>query len=104
MNDRRALAMAVVSGAVLTTLIVIWLAMSTRTALLNQQLDELDVAYARLTDEINQAWMEIGEATSPRVMEARARQLGFGPTERLEYLVVMPDATPAVTATNTIER
>ncbi|MCS6846351.1 MAG: hypothetical protein RMN52_01390 [Anaerolineae bacterium] len=99
-NDRQAAAMATVSGAVLVALIVVWLTVSTRTALLNQQLDELDAKHARLTDEINRTWMEIGETTSLRAMEDRARRLGFQPAERIEYLVIAPEGTPAVTATH----
>ena len=98
-SDRRAAAMAILSGSVLVVLIVVWLALSTRTALLNQQLDELDAKHARLTDEINQTWMEIGEVTSPRMMEDRARRLGFKPAERIEYLVVALEVTPVATAT-----
>lgn len=103
-NSRRAAAMAIVSGAILVALIVVWLTVSTRTALLNQQLDELDVKHARLTDEINRTWTEIGEATSLRVMEDRARRLGFRPAERIEYLVMALDGTPAITATHSAKQ
>ena len=103
-NDRRAAAMAIVSGAVLVALIVVWLTVSTRTALLNQRLDELDAKHTRLTDEINRTWTEIGEATSLRVMEDRARRSGFRPAERIEYLVTMLDGTPAVTTTHSAKQ
>lgn len=99
-NDRCAVAMATVSGAVLVALMAVWLTASTRTALLNQQLDELDAKHIRLTDEINRTWTEIGEATSPRTMEDRARRLGFRPAERIEYLVTTPDGAPAITMTH----
>ena len=98
-GGRRAATMAILSGALLVALIAVWLALSTRTALLNQQLDELDARHARLTAEINQTWTEIGEVTSPRTMEVRARRLGFRPAERIEYLVVALDATPEAAAT-----
>jgi hypothetical protein len=104
MNGRRTAAMAIVSGSVLLALIVVWLTVSTRTALLNQQLDELDVKHARLTEEINRTWTEIGEATSLWVMEERARRLGFRPVERIEYLVMTPDDAPAVTTTSSAKR
>lgn len=99
-NDRSAVAMAIVSSAVLIALMAVWLTVSTRTVLLNQRLDELDARHARLTDEINQTWTEIGEVTSPRAMEDRAKRLGFRPAERIEYLVTMPDAAPAITMTH----
>jgi len=98
-GGRYAATMAILSGSLLVALIVVWLALSTRTALLNQQLDELDAKHARLTDEINQTWTEIAEVTSPQIMEDRARRLGFKPAERVEYLVVALDATPVATAT-----
>ncbi|MDW8351527.1 MAG: hypothetical protein RML99_06415 [Anaerolineae bacterium] len=86
-SDRQAAVMAIVSSAVLAALTVVWLTVSTRTALLNQRLDDLDARYAQLTDEINQTWTAIGEVTSPQAMEDRARRLGFQPAERIEYLV-----------------
>lgn len=99
-SDRQATAMAVVSGVALSALIVVWLSMSTRTALLNQQIDGLDAKQSQLTDEINRTWTQIGEATAPRVMEDRARRLGFKPAEKIEYLVTPPEVTVTITATN----
>ncbi len=99
-NDRCAVAMAIVSGAVLVGLTVAWLAVSTRTALLNRQLDELEWKHTLLTEAINRTWTEIGEATSPQVMEDRAKRLGFRPAERIEYLVTTLDGAPAITMTH----
>lgn len=103
-DNRHATAMAVVSSVVLIALVVVWLGVSTRTALLNQQLDALDAEYARLTDEINQTWTEIGEVTALRAMEERARRLGFQPAERIEYLVMDLEGTSAVTMTHSAKQ
>ena len=100
-STRIAVVMALCSSALLISLMVIWLGMSTRTALLDQRLEELDTKQTELTDEINRTWTEIGEVTSPREMEPRARRLGFGPATQIEYLVVTPEATSTVTETMT---
>lgn len=100
-STRTAVVMAICSGALLLSLMVVWLGMSTRTALLDKQLEDLDAQQTRLTDQINQTWTEIGEVTSPREMEPRARRLGFAPAVEIEYLVVTPEATLQTTATMT---
>ncbi len=86
-SDRQALLMAALSGALLVTLTVIWLSLTTRTALLNQQIDARDAQLASLVDEINQTWAEISRATATTTMESRARQLGFRPAKQIEYLI-----------------
>ena len=98
---RKAVVLAACSSALLLGLMVIWLGMSTRTALLDKQLEDLDGTHTALTDQINQTWTEIGEVTSPRMMEPRARQLGFAPAEQIEYLIVTPAVTPTVMMTTT---
>ncbi len=95
---RAAMLLAACSSALLLGLMVIWLGMSTRTALLDKQLEDLDGTQTALIDQINQTWTQIGEVTSPRVMEPRARQLGFEPARRIEYLIV----SPTITATETV--
>lgn len=100
-SDRQAVAMALLSGLALAVLVVVWLTMITRTALLNQRLDELDARQVQLTEEINQTWIQIGQLTSVQVMEDRARRLGFKPAERVEYLVTIPEATPTATGVAT---
>jgi hypothetical protein len=99
---RAAIVMAVCSSALLLSLMVIWLGMSTQTALLDKQLEDLDSQQTGLTDQINQTWTEIGEVTSPREMEPRARRLGFAPAAEIEYLVVTPEVTTTMTTTNTL--
>ena len=96
---RAAMLLAACSSALLLGLMVIWLGMSTRTALLDKQLEDLDGTQTALTDQINQTWTQIGEVTSPRVMEPRAWQLGFEPARRIEYLIVSPTITATVTVT-----
>lgn len=98
-SKRQATVLAVASGMLLVGLIVVWLTMSTRTALLDRQLDQLDARQTNLTDRINQTWTQIGDVTSPRAMEDRAKQLGFRPADKIEYLVTTPDATAVLTAT-----
>jgi len=87
LSDRQALSIAALSGVLLIALIVIWLSLTTHTALLNQQIDRLDAQLASLIDEANQTWAEIGKVTAATVMENRARRLGFQPAERVEYLI-----------------
>jgi predicted Co/Zn/Cd cation transporter (cation efflux family) len=89
-SDRQAIVMATLSSALFIALTLVWLVLSTRTALLNQQIDALDVQLASLVDEINQTWVEISMVTAEPVMENRARRLGFGPAEKVEYLVSSP--------------
>jgi hypothetical protein len=103
-SNRQAMALAAVTGMAFAALIVAWLAMSTRTALLNQQLDDLDAQQTQLLEEINRTWTEIGEETAPRAMEDRARQLGFKPVEEMEYLVTTPEVTTTapITLTNIV--
>lgn len=98
---RKAVMLAAGSTVLMLVLMVVWLGMSTQTALLDKQLEDLDGTQTALTDKINQTWTEIGEVTSPRVMEPRARQLGFAPASQIEYLIVTPMVTPAFTLTMT---
>ena len=108
LSTRQAAAFAVVSGLLFTGLMVVWLTMSTRTALLNRQIEELDRKQTDLTDNINQTWTEIGNVTSPQQMESRARQLGYKPAEKIDFLVTTPDvaatvSVPTTTITATVE-
>ncbi len=98
-SKRQATALAVASGALLAGLIVVWLTMSTRTALLDRQLEQLDSRQTQLTDQINQTWTQIGDVTLPQAMEERAGRLGYKPADEIEYLVTTPDATAAMTVT-----
>lgn len=99
---RAAVVMTVCCSALLLSLMVIWLGMSTRSALLDKQLEDLDATQTALTDQINQTWTEIGAVTSPREMEPRARRLGFAPAAEIEYLVVTPEVTSTVATSLTM--
>jgi hypothetical protein len=96
-SDRQVLALALACGAALAALVVVWLGMTTRTALLNRQLDSLYARQEELSDEINRTWTDIGEATAPQAMENRARRLGFEPASVVEYLIVPLEASETVT-------
>jgi hypothetical protein len=102
LSRRQATALAMISGALLAGLMVVWLTMSTRTALLDRQLETLDAQQTILTDEINKTWTEIGDVTVPSAMEDRARQLGFKPADKIEYLVTTPDVTPTAAVSDTV--
>ena len=96
MSDRLAIALAVCSGLVLAGLIVAWLMINTRTAILNDELDKLTTQNNKTTDEVNRMWTEIGEVTAPQNMEQRARQSGYRPPDKVAYLVTVT-ATVAIT-------
>ena len=97
LSNRQAAALAVFSGLLLMALMVTWLTMSTRTALLDRQLEQLDQKQTGVTDEINQTWTEIGDVTAPKAMEDRARRLGYKPADKIDYLV-----TTTTTLTGTV--
>ncbi len=91
LSDRQAGLMALLSSALLIALIVVWLSLTTRTALLNQQMDALEQQLIELVSETNRTWAEISMVTAQPVMENRARRLGFQPAESVEYLIVSSD-------------
>jgi len=106
LSNRQAFALAVFSGLLLVSLMATWLALSTRTALLDRQLEQLDQKQTDVTDEINQTWTQIGQATSQNAMEDRAQRLGYKPAGQMDYLVTTPDAilTATVALTGTAVR
>ncbi len=76
-----------VSFALLIALMLAWLSMSTRTAVLNKKIDTLDARRLELEDQINQRWRQLGDLSGPVVMSERAERLGFKPV-KFEYLVL----------------
>lgn len=88
-SERQAVALAVCSGIVMLALIVAWLGISTRTAIVNQELSNLTTQDLELTDKINDTWTEIGRITAQDQMEQRARQAGFRSPDETEYYAVM---------------
>jgi BMFP domain-containing protein YqiC len=92
-TDRQAAALAIVSGLVFGILVVVWLMLSTRTALLNERIDQLDAQQTQLMDQMSQTLLDIGEATAPKAMQERARRLGYRPAERIEFLAAITNTT-----------
>lgn len=101
-SRRRALTLALASAGLFTIMAVLWLSVSTRAAILNQQLDALEAQRAALEREITEIQEQIGDATSAQVMEQRMRAAGFQEPEDMRFLLV-PTQTPAVTVTATVE-
>jgi hypothetical protein len=99
-SNRQALLVAAASAVLLTTLVVLWLAVSTRTAVLNRQLDELDSQQLQIDQDMHRAWTELGEVTSAREMNRRMREVGFAPAEQIEFMV---SATTTTTTSTTSE-
>jgi hypothetical protein len=107
-TNRQALVAAIASAMLLITLVVLWLATSTRTAVLNYQLETLDERQVQVDEEINAIWTQMGEVTSAQVMERRIRDAGFAPAEGMEFLVqatatAMVSPTVSMTSTDGTE-
>ena len=97
-NNRQAMAAVVACAVLLILLIIMWLAMTTNTALLNQQLDANDATQRALTEEANQLWRQIGDVTSPAQMKSRMQATGFGTPSGTQYLFI-PTATVILSPT-----
>lgn len=81
---------AVLAGVGLTVLLalsLLWLSMSTRTAMLNAQIEKHDAKRLELEDQINQRWRQLGDLSQFDLMSARAERLGFQPVD-VEFLVL----------------
>jgi hypothetical protein len=101
-TNRQALVVAIASATLLLTLVILWLAVSTRTALLSRQLDDYDARQAAANQEEANLWAKLGEITAPQAMERRMQEAGFAPPKRLEFLVpAAVSPTPSSTVTNT---
>ncbi|MCL5274226.1 MAG: hypothetical protein M1434_05700 [Chloroflexi bacterium] len=92
-SNRQALMAAVCSGILLFTLVILWLAISTHTALMSRQLDAYDAQLAQITDETNSLWKQIGDITAPLEMDRRMRDAGYTVPDRVEFLMSQPTAT-----------
>jgi hypothetical protein len=93
--------LAIFSGLLLLGLIVVSLMISTRTAILNKELEDLRKQDTALTDDVNKLWAEIGVVTAQQAMEQRARQAGFRPPDKTEYYaepITVTAATPISTS------
>jgi cell division protein FtsL len=103
---RTSAVLASVGFAMLLVLMLIWLSMSTRTAVLNAEIDKSDARRIELEDEVNARWRELGELSAPDKMTERARALGFEVVP-VEYLVIETQPlteTAAVSATELLNR
>jgi len=69
--------LAVISGVVFALLALLWLSITTRTAMYNAQINELEEKRLDHIDRINQYWRALGEESTPEKMTARAQALGF---------------------------
>jgi cell division protein FtsL len=92
---RQSAVLAGVAFAFMLVLALLWLSMSTRTAVLNSGIEDLDAKRLEQEDLINQRWKLLGEISAPDQMAQRAQDMGFEPV-KVEYLVL---GTGAATAT-----
>ncbi len=96
-SNRQALMAAVSSGVLLFTLVVLWLAVSTHTALMSRQLDIYDRQSQSVTDETNALWKQIGDITSPQEMERRMKAAGYSAPDGVQFLLPQPTSTAIMT-------
>lgn len=96
---RQAFFAAFFSGILLGVFVVLWLSISTNTALQNNQLDELESRQIRIAQDVNQLWTQLGEITSPREMNRRMTEAGFVAPQDIEFLLAAPTAVISVTVT-----
>lgn len=100
LRRRHVAALSVFSLLVCLGLAVANLAMAARTQLLTEELDMLNARGTQLARETNEMYTAIGRVASIDDMERRARQAGFGPPQKFEYLQPFAvAATPVVTPT-----
>ena len=101
LSARQSVVLCAGSLAFLLMLSFFWLSTSTRTALLNAEIADLDGKRLALEDGINKHWRELGDVSAPGPMAARADKLGFAAVP-VEYLIVEPlTVTVPVTASVT---
>ncbi len=101
---RMAWVMAIASTALLIGMIVLWLTLATRTALLSKQLEDLEAQDQQLVEQINNKWTAIGEMTNQQKMGERAIAAGFHAADKADmaYLIeVMPTVTQTGAMTST---
>ena len=96
---RQAFFAALFSGILLGVFVVLWLFISTRTALQNNQLDELESRHIQLAQDINLLWKQLGEITSPKEMNRRMAGSGYIVPEDTEFLLPLPTAVISATVT-----
>jgi hypothetical protein len=100
-SNRQAFFAMLFSGILLVVFIFLWLYISTRTALMNNELAELEGRQFTLTQNTNLLWTELGQITSPEQMKLRMDKEGFITPEDKEFLVPAPTAVISPTITST---
>ncbi|HEY3290432.1 MAG TPA: hypothetical protein VGK87_09920, partial [Anaerolineae bacterium] len=90
--------MAITSAAILITMAVLWLVVSTDTALMNRKLHLYDDRQEQILQETNQLWTQLGQVTSAQEMDKRMHEAGFAPPQGLEFMVPRP-VTATITST-----
>ncbi|MBX7212963.1 MAG: hypothetical protein K1X39_03010 [Thermoflexales bacterium] len=101
-SHRQAVALLVISLLVSLGLAVGNLLANARATQLHSEMERLYQSEKDLISETNELYTQIGKVASTEEMERRARQAGFVPTDKFEYLQMpTPTARPTVTATLT---
>lgn len=100
-SPRTAWAMAIGSSVLLVGMIVLWLTLATRTALLSKQLEDLETQDQRLVEQINNKWTAIGEMTNQQKMGERASVAGFHDADKADMAYLI-EVTPTVTQTSVV--
>jgi hypothetical protein len=99
-TNRQALIVAIASGALLATLIILWLGVTTHTVLLNSQLDTYDARVEQITHATNDVVSQLGDVTSPQKMDVRMREAGYRLPDGVEFLV--PVVAPSVATSSSL--
>ena len=94
-TDRQAITLFVVTSIMFALLIAAMLSVTTSTARSNRELDRLNAADKEKQNEVTELWTTIGQETSADRMAARAKKMGFAPTDKVEHLVISATITAA---------
>jgi hypothetical protein len=92
--EERSSRLAIISGVVFALLALLWLSVTTRTALYYAEINKLEAARLDHIDRINEYWRLLGEESTPAKMSARAQALGYRAVA-IEYELV---SSPMITA------
>ncbi len=98
--EKRSGRLAVVGGIVLAVLMGLWLAIVTRSAIYQIEIERLEERRLQQMDQINRRWKTLGEISGLEKMSVRMRELGFQEVP-VEYVLIEPnafDVTSTVTA------
>ena len=98
-SPRLAWVLMIGSSVLLIGMMLLWLVLATRTALLSKRLEDIENQDQQLVEQINHKWTTIGDITTQEKMTERARTAGYYPADKMEYLI---EVTATVTATRVI--